>query len=37
MDKCQTDRRDIEIASQRLRLGGQRIQEQPQHEQGSGK
>jgi len=36
-DSRKTDRRDIEIASQRLKLVRQRIQEQKQHEKRSGK
>ncbi|HKM82066.1 MAG TPA: type II toxin-antitoxin system RelE/ParE family toxin, partial [Candidatus Acidoferrum sp.] len=36
-DSRKTDRRDIEIASQRLKLVRQRIQEQRQHEKRSGK
>jgi phage-related protein len=36
-DSRKTDRRDIEIAGQRLKLVRQRIQEQRQHEKRSGK
>jgi len=36
-DSRKTDRRDIEVASQRLKLVKQRIQEQREHEKRSGK